>query len=157
VVVIRPPFIGPVIIGVPSGGGFTVVETGSSPIGAAPVAPVEAIVPYQYERYMTVKNGTQERARFSILLSDKNGNWILGDGTAEKALIIELDPGQSYKLALGEQPLSAAKARIWASTQSRSYTEYRDNDLWLVGMDASYQRRYQAPAMETFTFNLFDR
>jgi len=146
----RPPYNGPIFIGFPGGNAITVVETGSSPINTV----VETIVPFQYERFMTIKNATQERARFYVLLSDKNGKWLMSDGTAESAMVVELNPGQSYTLALGDRPLAAAKTRIWASTRTRNFLDYQDNDLWLVEMDASNQRRYQAPALETFTFNL---
>ena len=92
VIAALPPFGGPIFVPVPSGGDTTIVESGSSPI----VLPAETTVIYQYERFLTVKNATQEQARISIRLADRNGNWLTGEGTGDKALVVELEAGQSY-------------------------------------------------------------
>jgi hypothetical protein len=52
-------------------------------------------------------------------------------------------------------PISASRVRLWAQSGSREWTMHQHEDLWLVSeVDASGERAYLAPQMETFPFTI---
>ena len=117
-------------------------------------------VAVQSRRYLRIKNEAGEKLNVYVqyyTVSDQN-RWLwfpARPGEAAQAKHYQLDPGEETYLGEGDGHIGARRARLWArSSSGKEWTEYKDQDLWLVSeVDDDGVRRYYAPKMETFTFS----
>jgi hypothetical protein len=93
-----------------------------------------------------------------VYTKDDQGGWTWLPANPEestKSLTYRLEAGQTTLLRLQGQKLAASKIRFWAEWQGGEFTQYRDQDLWLVPeVDANGNHMYYAPDMETYPLNL---
>ncbi|MCI0641642.1 MAG: hypothetical protein L0Y72_27320, partial [Gemmataceae bacterium] len=140
------------------GGGTTIIEGGTTIVEGTTVVEQPPAMTYFYEKNLKVKNDTKEKVQFLVLYHTMaTGKWTwLPDmpDSFQKVFSFELEPGAEFTLNDGMNLLSANRMRLVARSATRSWTGYAENDLWTVDADASGERRYLAPAMETFTFYL---
>lgn len=117
-------------------------------------------VAVQSRRYLRIKNEAGEKltvyVQYYTVSEQDRWQWFPAKpGEAAQAKHYQLDPGEETYLGEGEWHISARRARVWARSGSgKEWTEYKDQDLWLVSeVDDDGVRRYYAPKMETFTFS----
>ncbi|MBI3408783.1 MAG: hypothetical protein HY040_10540 [Planctomycetes bacterium] len=117
-----------------------------------------ATADYFDEKYLTIRNSTAQKVRFFVLIyTEDEGSWVWVPGTpgkTKKALSVDLEPGKSMKLQMDNEPVAAQKIRIWAKGADKAWNQYRNTDLYLVELDATGERRYQAADVATYVFDL---
>jgi hypothetical protein len=64
----------------------------------------------------------------------------------------ELEAGKTLDLT---GKVSASRVRLWARSDSTSFMDYANQDLWLVPeTENNGEHRYRAREMETYTFTM---
>jgi len=151
-VVVNPVVVNPVVV------------NSQSP---APVAPAQVIVvssstgdsesAFQVERFLRIKNDSGEKLTVFLQVRTRNdkGQWSWmpeQPGTKAKAMSFDLDAGKTLDLT---GKVSASRVRLWAQSDTASFMDYADQDLWLVPETGNNgEHRYRASRMQTYTFTM---
>jgi hypothetical protein len=112
----------------------------------------------QTQRALRIENRTKETLTVYVQYRTQNDDgsfaWLPGDpDTADEALTFEIKPGEAYCLADGDDTLAASRVRLWAESPSRRWTDYQEEDLWLVPEEGDGgEHYYEAVDIDTFTF-----
>jgi len=133
----------------------------------APVAPAQVIVvssstgdsesAFQVERFLRIKNDSGEKLTVFLQVRTRNdrGEWVWSPeapGSKAKVMTFDLEAGKTLDLT---GKVSASRVRLWARSESSSFMDYANQDLWLVPETTnSGEHRYQAGQMQTFTFTM---
>ena len=133
----------------------------------APVAPAQVIVvssstgdsesAFQVERFLRIKNDSGEKLTVFLQVRTRNdrGEWVWSPeapGSKAKVMTFDLEAGKTLDLT---DKVSASRVRLWARSESSSFMDYANQDLWLVPETTnSGEHRYQAGQMQTFTFTM---
>jgi|GEM_PF-6934819 len=89
--------------------------------------------------------------------ADVNWAWVPGDPTSGKPIELQLAAGQSKKVTLGEQPLTANRIVVWAESETgERWTNHKSEPLWTVEPNpkAAGNRTYHAEKMALFTYKI---
>lgn len=135
----------------------------ASPASAAELIPAAAGASDRGEtrftrRLLQVTNTTDApitvHVQFRGLQEDGRWAWLPTDpAVSQDALTFQLAAGQAGYLEHDNAAITASRVRIWAESASRQWTEYQNEDLWLVSeVDDSGQRAYFAEEMQAFPF-----
>ena len=151
-VVVNPVVVNPVVV------------NSQSP---APVAPAQVIVvssstgdsesAFQVERFLRIKNDSGEKLTVFLQVRTRNdrGEWVWSPeapGSKAKVMTFDLEAGKTLDLT---GKVSASRVRLWARSDSTSFMDYANQDLWLVPETTSNgEHRYQASQMQTYTFTM---
>ena len=151
-VVVNPVVVNPVVV------------NSQSP---APVAPAQVIVvssstgdsesAFQVERFLRIKNDSGEKLTVFLQVRTRNdrGEWVWSPeapGSKAKVMTFDLEAGKTLDLT---GKVSASRVRLWARSESSSFMDYANQDLWLVPETTnSGEHRYQASQMQTYTFTM---
>jgi hypothetical protein len=119
-------------------------------------------VPVQDERYLRLFNDTPETVTFYLRFHSydftEGWAWIPEPPvpTAEKWLAFDLAPGEVLTPRFMGQPIAANRIRLWTQSATRTWTQFRDEDFWLVPevVMPSGEHLYYSFYRQTFTFRL---
>jgi hypothetical protein len=117
----------------------------------------DADAAFQVERFLRIKNDSGEKLTVFLQVRTRNdkGQWSWmpeEPGTKAKAMSFDLDAGKTLDLT---GKVSASRVRLWARSDTASFMDYADQDLWLVPETRSNgEHRYQASRMQTYTFTM---
>ena len=69
---------------------------------------------------------------------------------------VEVAPGETVDLHLGDWRVNGRKAHVWATSANRTWARFQSEDLWLVpevvaGTNGD-EHRYESQKMQTFVF-----
>jgi hypothetical protein len=92
--------------------------------------------------------------RYRTLNDQNKWQWYPGESSSGGAVVRKIAPGQAVDVLHEDWRINASRVRIWAEAPGGKYRQetYRNQDLWLVSPDAQGNRRYQAAAMQTYTY-----
>ena len=151
-VVVNPVVVNPVVV------------NSQSP---APVAPAQVIVvssstgdsesAFQVERFLRIKNDSGEKLTVFLQVRTRNdrGEWVWSPeapGSKAKVMTFDLEAGKTLDLT---GKVSASRVRLWARSDTSSFMDYANQDLWLVPeTTGNGEHRYQASQMQTYTFTM---
>jgi len=101
-----------------------------------PILASDAAVP-QTTRFLQVANATQEPVKLHVQYRAKSESgdfaWFpAAPGGGGEPMTFELAPGEQAALADNDWRLNASRVRIWADSPSKQWTQFKDQDLWLV-------------------------
>jgi hypothetical protein len=108
-------------------------------------------------RFVKVKNDTDATVKVHLQyrgMDDKKWVWAPADPSdSQDSVVYNLKPGQEMFLEHNGSKVSASRIRLWGASESQTWNDYKDMDLWVVPeMDQRGEHRYQATEMKTFTF-----
>jgi hypothetical protein len=151
-VVVNPVVVNPVVV---------------NPQTPAPVAPAQVIVvssstgdsesAFQVERFLRIKNDSGEKLTVFLQVRTRNdrGEWVWtpeAPGSKAKVMTFDLQAGKTLDLT---GKVSASRVRLWARSDTSSFMDYANQDLWLVPeTTGNGEHRYQASQMQTYTFTM---
>jgi hypothetical protein len=159
--VVNPVVVNPVVVNP------VVVNPVSQP-SPSPVTPAQVIVvsssntgdsesAFQVERFLRIKNDSGEKLTVFLQVRTRNdrGEWMWSPeapGSKAKATTFDMDAGKTLDLT---GKVSASRVRLWARSDSASFMDYANQDLWLVPETSSNgEHRYRAGQMQTFTYTM---
>ncbi len=109
------------------------------------------------ERFLRIRNDSGEKLTIFLQVRTRNdrGQWVWTPeepGTKAKVMSFEVEAGKTLDLT---GKVSASRVRLWARSESSSFMDYANQDLWLVPETAnSGEHRYRASQMQTYTFTM---
>jgi hypothetical protein len=113
----------------------------------------------QNKRYLKIRNETD--ATLTVYLqfrTPENGAWTWVPDDPSKstdALSFEIEAGKELDVQHKDAPMAGSRVRIWASSPTQKWLQYKTKDLWLVPeRTEDGEHVYMASGVETFTFNL---
>jgi hypothetical protein len=97
---------------------------------------------YQNMKTLTLKNATTEPVKVWIQYetqeADRQWRWVPADLPSYQAITCTVAAGQNTLAVNNGQPIKARRTRIWAESESGTrWSEFRDQDLWLLGSQES--------------------
>lgn len=152
-VVVNPVVVNPVVVTQPSQNVTPVQATivSSSPSGDSESGG------FQVERFLKIRNDSGEKLTIFLQVRTRNdrGQFIWSPsqpGSQAKAMSFEVDAGQVLDLT---GRVSASRVRLWAKSESSSFMDYANQDLWLVPeTENNGEHRYRSSQMQTYTFTM---
>jgi hypothetical protein len=119
---------------------------------------------YKYCRFLRVTNETDDTVTVFLKYRAKDpdsGDWVWVPSSPEDdpddALTYDLEPGETIDLTdpdAENERICTTGIRFWAESDDTEYTIWKDRTLWVVPKDASRQRRYRSPVVQTFEFSI---
>src|SRR5262249_6843353 len=156
--VVNPVVLNPVVVNPPS----TVVVNSPSPSPTRVlVVPAsgsgDADTGFQVERFLRIKNDSGEKLTVFLQVRTPNdrGQWVwTAEAPGAKAKVMSFEVEADKVLDLTGK-VSASRVRLWARSETASFMDYANQDLWLVPeTENNGEHRYRAGQMQTYTFTM---
>ncbi len=107
-------------------------------------------------RFLKLKNESNVAliVYLRLRICDPAKGWYWFPGDENQAIQVNLQPGQEVDITDAQgKKVETSRIRIWAESKFGAWTDFRDQDLWVVPETvANGEHRYTAPQRETFTF-----
>jgi hypothetical protein len=157
-VVVNPVVVNPVVVNQPAPAPVTapapaqVIVVSSSGGGTG-----DTDSAFQVERFLRIRNDSGEKLTVFLQVRTRNdrGQWMWSPeapGSKAKVLTFDMEAGKVLDLT---GKVSASRVRLWARSESSSFMEYADRDLWLVPETGNNgEHRYSGSQMQTFTYTM---